>query len=197
LTSKTKALEFRPPAEDSSSPAKIPRSDPNQGQSSRSKCQFHPDGSDHFSKACPSEARERKDSLRKQRKCFNCFKTGHVVRDCVSPNNCLNLCCEKTEAGRRHHTFVCLHPGRFTSKKKPYNPTRGPSFEGGRQNDPQPAREALTANFVAEQIENFFRNQAPRSATVNVTTGLPSTSRPAICGSDTTNTSSQPANRTD
>jgi hypothetical protein len=188
--------EFRPPAEDTSSPAKIPRVDTNLNQGSRSKCQFHPDGADHQSKACPSDARDRKASLRLQRKCFNCFKPGHLSRECDSPNNCLNFCCEKVEPGQRHHTFVCLHPGRFTSRKKYYNPPRGSGFQGDQRNDTAPRAEALTASFVAEQIEKYFRNQASHSTPAHIAANLPSTSRAAICAPKSDHNPST-ANRTD
>jgi hypothetical protein len=194
---KAKTLEFRPPVEDSSSPAKVSRTDPNQGQGFRLRCQFHPESSEHLSKACPSEVQEKKASLRRQKKCFNCFKPGHPARECPSPNNCLNLCCEQIEAGRKHHTFVCINPNRFTSKKKPYNPTRGPSFQGEQQARIPRQNEVVTASFVADQIEQYMKNQAPRSATLHATACLPSTSRVAICGSEPGSNNPQSANRTD
>jgi hypothetical protein len=196
VPAKAKLLEFRPPVEDSSSPAKISRTDQNQGQGFRFKCQFHPEGSDHLSKVCPSDVPERKASLRRQKKCFNCFKPGHLGRECPSPNNCLNLCCEQVDAGRKHHTFVCLNPNRFTSKKKYYNPTRGSGFQGEQQARIPPQNEVVTASFVADQIEKYMKSQAPRSAEIRATTCLPSTSRAAICGAESNNTPVQSVNRT-
>jgi hypothetical protein len=101
------------------------------------------------------------------------------------------------EPGQRHHTFVCLHPGRFTSRKRYFNPTRGSGFQGDQHNDTAPKTEALTASFIAEQIEKYFRNQAPRSPTVQLTASLPSTSRAAICAPNSDHNNPSTTNRTD
>jgi hypothetical protein len=101
------------------------------------------------------------------------------------------------EPGQRHHTFVCLHPGRFTSRKKYYNPTRGSGFQGDQRSDTAPRAEALTASFVAEQIEKYFRNQTSRSTQSHAPACLPSTSRAAICAPSSDHNNPSTANRTD
>ena len=45
--------------------------------------------------------KERADTIKAARRCFNCLRTGHMVRDCKSQYACRIEGCQ-----RRHHTIL-------------------------------------------------------------------------------------------
>ena len=62
----------------------------------------------------------RKQSLRRQGRCFSCLRKGHLVRDCRSNNRC------RTCRGR-HHTSICnsLNQSRDRHPPQPQSPSTG------------------------------------------------------------------------
>ena len=58
---------------------------------------------EHYSASCDivKDARERKDILRQNDRCFNCIRKGHQVKDCTVNKNCRH--CNK-----RHHQSICF-----------------------------------------------------------------------------------------
>ena len=71
---------------------------------------------EHKSTDCTmiTDLKERKQTLAKQRSCFNCTGEGHQAANCTSKLSCQN--CQ-----RRHHTSVCNEP---KEKKKLMTATR-------------------------------------------------------------------------
>lgn len=55
---------------------------------------------DHKEVDCPISIEERKDIVKKQRRCFNCLKPNHVVRACNNKGKC-------QRCSRQHHTSLC------------------------------------------------------------------------------------------
>ena len=56
----------------------------------------------HYSASCQvvTDAVKRKEILMKAKRCFNCLRPGHGVKNCRNPKNCRNC-------GARHHQSIC------------------------------------------------------------------------------------------
>ena len=69
----------------------------------------------HYSASCDKvcDMKERKDILIKARHCFNCLRTNHKTRECLSTRMC-RLCQQK------HHQSICSS---LSKKIEPFVPT--------------------------------------------------------------------------
>lgn len=87
---------------------------------------------EHHWNRCPYSAKERKQKLLEQGRCFNCTSQGHPAYHCRSAGSCRN--CEKYGiANAKHHTSICTKPQKDA-----------PQYDGSQQVIPKqenPARE--------------------------------------------------------
>ena len=69
----------------------------------------------HYSASCQSvtDPAKRKDILSQVKRCFNCLRQGHGVKDCRSPRLCRNC-------GSRHHQSMCSKG--YTPRDSPERP---------------------------------------------------------------------------
>ena len=103
---------------DSRSPATIERnkhqhptaqallSNQNQGDSTKIRCAYC--NEQHYSASCEKITRlqDRKDILRRDKRCFVCLRIGHVSQECQNSRGC-------RKCGQRHHQSICArnnHP---------------------------------------------------------------------------------------
>lgn len=74
--------------------------------------------------------------MKKKGKCFNCLRTGHIVRVCPSQHNCL-------KCRQRHHTFLCERRKNPTNHNERKTPPAN-----GEPNNEQVSGQNTTSMFV-------------------------------------------------
>ena len=72
----------------------------NQGDSTRIRCAYC--NEQHYSASCEKVTglQDRKDILRRDKRCFICLRIGHVSQECQNSRGC-------RKCGQRHHQSIC------------------------------------------------------------------------------------------
>ena len=85
----------------------------NQGDSTRIRCAFC--NEQHYSASCEKVTglQDRKDILRRDKRCFICLRIGHVSQECQNSRGC-------RKCGQRHHQSICSR----SNHKKPADSTK-------------------------------------------------------------------------
>ena len=103
-------------------------------------------GKDHASSACTTvtNAAARKESLRRDRRCFVCLKRHHLSKDCRSSFNC-------KKCRGRHHTSICTRASGRPSKGPPPNRESKDPLPG----DGKPSSDVLRKAEVPQSTSSF------------------------------------------
>ena len=85
----------------------------NQGDSTRIRCAYC--NEQHYSASCEKVTglQDRKDILRRDKRCFICLRIGHVSQECQNSRGC-------RKCGQQHHQSICS----LSNHKKPADSTK-------------------------------------------------------------------------
>jgi hypothetical protein len=106
-----------------------PKTNPEQGekppqpekqQGVKYPCNFCEDPG-HYAQHCPLTKQQRKSSLKKKNKCFNCLRRGHNLKKCNKNHNCHDCLKHRHTEGLKikHHTWVCTYNGNPAKDDRP------------------------------------------------------------------------------